>query len=118
MTPGVYRPFVPLLADLTEAPLPSSPSPSIDDSSLLDAYSRAVTGAVEKVSPSVVNIEVHLSVAAPNRRGEPRERHGGGSGFIFTPDGLVLTNSHVVHNASKIAISLSDGRSFPAHVIG
>src|SRR3981189_1916989 len=56
------------------------------DAALLDAYSRAVTGAVERVSPSVVNIEVHQS-GGRTRSGEPRERQGGGSGFVFTPDG-------------------------------
>ena len=87
------------------------------DLSLLDAYSRAVTDAVERVSPSVVNIEVRH--AAPNpRSGEPRERRGGGSGFVFTPDGLILTNSHVVHNASHIEVTLSDGGHVPAHTIG
>jgi S1-C subfamily serine protease len=87
------------------------------DDSLLDAYSRAVTGAVERISPAVVNIEVHQS-AGRTRSGEPRERHGGGSGFVFTPDGLILTNSHVVHDAVKIAIAFSDGRRMPAVLIG
>jgi S1-C subfamily serine protease len=91
-------------------------NPTHDDSSLLDAYSRAVVGAAEKVSPSVAKIEVTQST--PGRNGEPRERHGGGSGFVFTPDGLILTNSHVVHNASRISVSLPDGRHFPAHLIG
>lgn len=86
------------------------------DSSLLDAYSRAVVTAAETVSPSVAKIEVTQS--ARGRDGESRERHGGGSGFLFTPDGLILTNSHVVHNASRIGISLPDGRHFPAHLIG
>jgi S1-C subfamily serine protease len=88
-----------------------------DDSSLLDAYSRAVISAAEKVSPSVAKIEV-TQTAGRSRDGEPREQHGGGSGFVFTPDGLVLTNSHVVHNASRIKVSLPDGRQFPAHLLG
>jgi len=87
------------------------------DDSLLDAYSTAVTGAVERMSPSVVNIEVHQS-AGRTRSGEPRERRGGGSGFVFTPDGLILTNSHVVHEAVRIAVTLADGRRMPATVIG
>ncbi len=91
------------------------------DAPLLDAYSRAVTAAVERVSPSVVNVEVHQAVLNPNARtrsGEPRERRGGGSGFVFTPDGLILTNSHVVHNATRIEVTLPDGARVPAHTIG
>jgi S1-C subfamily serine protease len=87
------------------------------DTSLLDAYSRAVMAAVEKISPSVVNVEVHQA-AERGRSGEPRERRGGGSGFVFTPDGLILTNSHVVHDATRIEITLSDARRVPAHTIG
>jgi S1-C subfamily serine protease len=86
------------------------------DSALLDAYSQAVVTAAEKISPSVVKIDV--AQAARNRSGEPRERQGGGSGFVFTPDGLILTNSHVVHDATRIHVSFSDGRHFPAHLIG
>ena len=87
------------------------------DTALLDAYSRAVVTAAEKVSPSVAKIEV-TQTAGRARNREPHERHGGGSGFVFTPDGLVLTNSHVVHDASRIQVSLPDGRQFPAHLIG
>jgi S1-C subfamily serine protease len=90
---------------------------SASDASLLDSYSTAVTGAVERMSPSVVNIEVHQN-AGRTRSGEPRERHGGGSGFVFTPDGLILTNSHVVHEAARIGVTLADGRRMPATVIG
>src|SRR3954470_15366500 len=89
----------------------------VPDSSLLDAYSTAVTGAVDRISASVVHIEVHQH-AGRTRSGEPRERQGGGSGFVFTPDGLILTNSHVVHEAARIAVTLSDGRHMPATVIG
>jgi len=99
------------------SPEPASAGASAADAALLDAYSRAVTGAVERVSPSVVNIEVHQS-AGRTRSGEPRERRGGGSGFVFTPDGLILTNSHVVHDAKRIEVTLADGRRMPASAIG
>jgi S1-C subfamily serine protease len=97
-----------------------TPDATVGDDSLLDAYSRAVTGAVRRVAPSVVNIEVHQiqQTAGRSRSGEPRERRGGGSGFIFTPDGLILTNSHVVHGASRVEVTISDGRRMPASAIG
>jgi S1-C subfamily serine protease len=87
-----------------------------NDTGLLDAYSQAVVSASEKISPSVVKIDV--ARAGPARPGKPRERQGGGSGFVFTPDGLILTNSHVVHDASRIKVSFSDGRQLPAHTVG
>jgi len=89
---------------------------ALNDAALLDAYSQAVVGTAEKLSPSVVKIDV--SQAAKDRSGEPRERQGGGSGFVFTPDGLILTNSHVVHEATRIQVSFADGRRFPASTIG
>src|ERR1700687_3236805 len=88
----------------------------MNDSALLDAYSQAVVGAAEKVSPSVVKIDV--SQAGKSRSGEPQERQGGGSGFVFTPDGLILTNSHVVHEAKRSQVSFADRRRFAAHTIG
>ena len=103
-------------ADSARVPAPAVIS-ATDNDLLLDAYSRAVTGAVDRISPSVVNIEVHQS-SGRTRSGEPRERRGGGSGFVFTPDGLILTNSHVVHDARRIEITLADGRRMPASAIG
>lgn len=108
------------LTDLDSSPMGSASGfgqVSGSDASLLDAYSTAVTGAVERMSPSVVNIEVHTK-AGRTRSGEPRERQGGGSGFVFTPDGLILTNSHVVHDSSRIAVTMTDGRRMLASLIG
>jgi S1-C subfamily serine protease len=75
-----------------------------EDSDLLDGYSRAVIGAVEAVGPAVVKIDV--------------DDRGGGSGVVFTPDGLVLTNSHVVHRAQRMTMTLADGRTFRTDVVG
>ena len=86
------------------------------DDLLLDAYSQAVVGAVERVGPSVVKLDV--GGVARERRGREQETNGSGSGLIFTPDGLVLTNSHVVHDSRTISVLLADGRKFAADVVG
>jgi len=98
----------------------SLPETAPTDEQLLDAYSQAVITASEKLSPSVVNIEVHHQpkYRRPTEPGHPREMRGNGSGFVFTPDGFILTNSHVVHEATKIEVTLSDGRRFQADLIG
>ena len=80
-----------------------------DDGAALDAYSRVVVGAAERVGPAVAHIEVQQA-----RRG----KGGSGSGFAFTPDGLLLTNSHVVTNARCIRATFADGLSHDADLIG
>jgi S1-C subfamily serine protease len=95
-----------------------APSEPVED--LMDSYSRAVITAAEKVSPSVVYIEVQQPVRG--RRGNPprvpQEARGSGSGFFFTPDGFILTNSHVVHRATRIEVTVADGHKHQADLIG
>jgi S1-C subfamily serine protease len=89
------------------------------DEELMDAYSQAVINAAERINPSVVYIEVrHAKNQPQTSRPFPQERGGSGSGFVFTPDGFVLTNSHVVHGASRIDVAFADGRRFEAEPIG
>lgn len=83
-----------------------------DDAAILDAYSRAVIGASEKVSPSVVHIKVYKKASSRRQQG------GSGSGFIISPEGFIVTNNHVVSGASKIEVDLPDGRNFTASLIG
>jgi len=88
-----------------------------DDASLLDAYSGAVIGALERVAPAVTFIEVAHAGGAPGRRSRG-PAHGSGSGFLFTPDGYLLTNSHVVHGAERIRVRLNDDTRFNADLVG
>ncbi len=101
--------FVPVLSaeETIEPALQQIP----DDGPLLDAYSSTVTGVVEKVAASVVNIRV--------RSGEGQRGNGGtGSGVVIAQDGFILTNSHVVHGANEIQVTLADGRNFIGQLVG
>ena len=110
-----------VLLNATESDAPSPTSKEVDatagqdDSVLFDAYSRTVVSAVARVAPAVVNIDVKQRMSLP--RGT-RELSGNGSGFIVTPDGFILTNSHVVHSANSITVNLPDGREYPAQLAG
>ncbi len=83
------------------------------DEELLDAYSRAVVGVVEKVGPAVVSIG-----AKTRRRSRGDQGEAAGSGVIIAPDGFVLTNNHVVESANEVEVSLTDGSAFPAQIVG
>jgi S1-C subfamily serine protease len=87
--------------------------PLSNDDELLDSYSQSVTRAVEKVGPAVVNIRVQKS----SREGQ-NESGGSGSGFVIAPDGFILTNSHVVHGADKLEVTLADGQVHRATLVG
>jgi S1-C subfamily serine protease len=88
---------------------PLGASAAVPDAPLFDAYSRAVVGAADRVGPAVVHIQVQSA------DGRPR---GSGSGVVVAPDGLILTNSHVVHGAARLAVTTVDGRTLTARVLG
>ena len=90
------------------------------DEALLDVYSQTVIGVAERMSPSVVNIEIRRqrNDRQVGRGRFPKEERGSGSGFIFTPDGFILTNSHVAHGAAWIEVTLADGRKYEAQPVG
>ena len=103
------------IANLDPNPGQNAAASSLNEKPLLDAYSRAIISAVDQVSPAVVNIDVHRQI---RRQGRVQELPANGSGFIFTPDGFILTNSHVVHQAGHIEATLADGRRFTASLLG
>src|SRR5437762_8460071 len=97
--------------DVAGAPRTSAPPPRPSDPELLDAYSEAVMAVVERVGPAVASV----SVAARRQGGPPA---GAGSGVLFTPDGYLLTNAHVVRGAKRVGVSLTDGSTLEASVVG
>jgi S1-C subfamily serine protease len=87
------------------------------DAQALDAYSHAVTQAAERVGPAVVRIDIERGEGRAGRRSSPGGG-GLGSGFIFASDGQILTNAHVVEHARRIRVTLADGRTFDAGLVG
>jgi S1-C subfamily serine protease len=92
--------------------VPGSAQADVD---LMDAYSRAVTGAAEIISPAVVHVEVRHRAGGSR---DERIHDGSGSGFVYTPDGFILTNNHVVHGAVELRVMVADGREFEGQVVG
>src|SRR5437764_11630402 len=89
------------------------------DAEALDAYSRSVMAAAERVGPAVVRIDLEHEGRRYGPSTPPREYGGGiGSGFIFASDGQILTNAHVVANARRVKVTLADGRTFDASLVG
>jgi S1-C subfamily serine protease len=98
------------MLDRPTIPYPETPEVPIEDRALLDAYSNAVIDVVDRVGPAVVRLDVKAK--------DSRAGGGTGSGVIVAPDGLVLTNSHVVNGATQVTVATVDGRSLTARVVG
>jgi S1-C subfamily serine protease len=111
------RPITPLRvidgsAEDRAAEQPAAGVPANDpEVQALDAYSRTVVGAVDRIGPAVVSIQVERAV-------QGRELGGAGSGVVITPDGYLLTNQHVVNGAPGVRIQFVDGRSVAAELVG
>jgi S1-C subfamily serine protease len=110
----------PVLDEFAQAANSSTPEGPSGDASLLDAYSHAVTRVAERVGPAVVRLDIKRRVRGRDAQGHEvsQDVGGSGSGFVFTPDGLIATNSHVVSGSSEINVTLSEGRVFRASLIG
>src|SRR5262249_4643846 len=106
--PASHMARIPMaLIDNLNPDSPETQGPPAEDAALLDAYSRAVIDVVETVSPAVVRLDVRAAESAPRNT-----RQGGtGSGVIVSPDGLVLTNSHVVGGAGRIRATTAEGQN-------
>jgi S1-C subfamily serine protease len=90
----------------------------VTEAEALDAYSSAVIGVVDRVGPAVVQIGVTKAVGGRGFGGAARIAEGAGSGVIFTPDGYILTNSHVVDGAQRLTVTMADGHDVPAELVG
>jgi len=114
-------PHIQFIQDASE-PFESSGGPAGAADEPLDAYSRAVTAASDRVGPAVVSLQVtpapRAELAVPRDFPIPPEGQASGSGFLFTPDGYILTNSHVVHGAGRILVTLADGRQIAGELVG
>jgi S1-C subfamily serine protease len=105
---------VPVFALDQSGDRPDESLPTVEpasDAILLDAYSRTVSGVIDQVGPAVVRVEVPLA-------GRPDGRGGVGSGVVITPDGLILTNSHVVAGNRRLRVATPDGRTLNAELLG
>ncbi len=111
--------FLKFLDSAVSAEAEAKPLPEVEaGAELLDAYSQAVTNVVSSVGPAIVNIRVKKKVQARRRGVPPQEMEATGSGVIITPDGYIITNSHVVEGARTIEVGLPDGNTYAAKLVG